>query len=66
MVLLLSILGWSLLESLGWLDIQPAQKGWFGRGVSATSPMAKSFSFSRKGFVIAYLSSMELLGIYHG
>ena len=38
-----------------------------------TSPMPKSVSFSRKGkrsivdgFVIAYLSSVELLGIYHG
>ena len=41
--------------------------------MSAASPMPKSISFSRKGkrsivdgFVIAYLSSMELLDIYHG
>ena len=39
----------------------------------AASPMPKSVSFLRKGkrstidgFVIAYLSSVELLGIYHG
>ena len=39
----------------------------------ATSPMPKSVSFLRKGkistvegFVIAYLSLVELLGIYHG
>ena len=37
------------------------------------SPMVKSVYFLRKGnrstidgFVIAYLSSVELLGIYHG
>ena len=73
MVLLLSILDWSLLESLGRIDIQPAQKGWFSGGMPATSPMAKSVSFSRKGkksivdgFVIAYLSLVELFCIYHG
>ena len=73
MVLLLLILDWSLLESLGRIDIQPAQKGWFGGGMPATSPMAKSVSFSRKGkksivdgFVIAYLSLVELFCIYHG
>ena len=36
MVLFLSILGWSLLESLGLssgrINIQLAQKGWFGEG----------------------------------
>ena len=42
-------------------------------GVSATSPMAKLVSFLQKGkrstfdgFVIAYLSLVELFGIYHG
>ena len=42
-------------------------------GVSIASPMGKSVSFLRKGkrsyvdgFVIAYLSSVELLGIYIG
>ena len=75
MVLFLSILGWSLLELLGRssgrIDIQPAQKGWSGGSVSAASPMHKPVSFLRKGkrstvddFVIAYLSSVELLGIY--
>ena len=53
--------------------MQPAQKGWSSGGVSATSLMLKSVSFLRKGkrstvdgFVIAYLSLVELLGIYHG
>ena len=36
MVLFLLILGWSLLESLGrslgWIDMQPVQKGWSGGG----------------------------------
>ena len=39
----------------------------------AASPMPKSVSFLQRGkrstvdgFVIAYLSSVELLGIYHG
>ena len=77
MVLFLSILGWSLLESpgrsSGWIDLQPAQKGWSSRSVSTASPMPKSVSFLRKGkrstvdgFVIVYLSLMELLGIYRG
>ena len=42
-------------------------------GVLNASPMPKSVSFSRKGkrstvdgFVIAYLSLVELLDIYHG
>ena len=42
-------------------------------GVPAASLMPKSVSFSRKGkrstvngFVIAYLSLVELLGIYYG
>ena len=41
--------------------------------MSVASPMPKSVSFLRKGkrstfdgFVIAYLSSVEFLGIYHG
>ena len=41
--------------------------------MSAASSMPKLVSFLRKGkrstidgFVIAYLSSVELLGIYHG
>ena len=41
--------------------------------MSAASPMPKLVSFSKKGnrstidgFVIAYLSSVELLSIYHG
>ena len=41
--------------------------------MSAASPMPKSISFLRKGkrltvdgFVIAYLSSVELLDIYYG
>ena len=77
MVLFLAILGWSLLESLGRssgrINIQPAQKGWSGRGMSTTSPMPKLVSFLRKGkrsiidsFVITYLSSVELHGVYHG
>ena len=73
MVLFLSILGWSLLESLGRIDIQPAQKWWSDKGMSTGSPMPKSISFLRKGkrsivdsFVIVYLSSVDLLGIYRG
>ena len=53
--------------------MQLAQKGWSGGGVPTASPMPKSVSSSRKGkrstvdgFVIAYLSSVELLYIYHG
>ena len=76
-VLFLLKLGWSLLESLGrssgWIDIQPAHKGWSGGGMPTASPMPKSFYFLRKGkrstvdsFVIMYLSSVELLGIYYG
>ena len=76
MVFFLSILSWSLLELLGRsssrIDMQPAQKGWSGGGVLAASPMPKSVSFLRKrkrstveGFVIAYLSLVELFGIYH-
>ena len=49
------------------------KKGGLAGGVSTASPMSKLVSFSRKGkrstvdgFVIAYLSSVELLGIYHG
>ena len=49
------------------------KKGSPARGVLAASPMHKSASFLRKGkrstvdsFVIAYLSSVELLDIYHG
>ena len=41
--------------------------------MSTASPMPKSVYFLRKGerstidsFVITYLSSVELLGIYHG
>ena len=77
MVLFLSILGWSLLESLGRssgrIDIQPTQKGWSDKGMPVVSLMPKSVSFLRKGkrsavdsFVITYLYSVELLGIYHG
>ena len=77
MALLLSILGWSLLESLGCpsgrIDIQPAQKGWSGGGMSAASSMPKLVSFLRKGnistvdgLMIVCLSSVELFGIYHG
>ena len=77
MVLFLSILGWSLLESLGrsssQIDIQPAQKGWSGKGMPVASSMPKSVFFLRKGkrsvvdsFVITYISSMKLLDIYHG
>ena len=53
--------------------MQPALKGWSGGGVPTASPMPKSVSFLRKGkrstvcgFVIAYLSLVELLGIYRG
>ena len=49
------------------------RKGGMAGGVSAASPMPKSISFLRNGkrstvdgFVIAYLSSVELLGIYRG
>ena len=42
-------------------------------GVPTVPPMPKSISFLRKGkrstvngFMITYISSMELLGIYHG
>ena len=49
------------------------RKGGPTRGVSAAYPMSKSISFLRKGkrsivdsFVIAYLSLVELLDIYHG
>ena len=74
MVLLLSILGWSCWAGLsGQIDVQPAQKWWSGRGMSVDSPMAKLVSFLRQGkisivdgFMIAYISSIELLGIYHG
>ena len=78
MVLFLSILGWSLLESFGSvcraeLIYNVHKKGGPAGGVLAASPMPKSVSFSRKGkrstidgLVIVYLSSMELLGIYHG
>ena len=48
------------------------RKGGPAGGVPATSPMPKSVYFLRKGkrstidnFVIAYLSLVELLGIYH-
>ena len=65
------------MESLGYsssrIDIQPAHKGWSGGRMSVASPMPKSVSFLRKGkrstidsFVIAYLSLVELLDIYHG
>ena len=53
--------------------MQPAQKGWSNGGESTASSMPKSVSFLRKGkrstvngFVIAYLSLVELPGIYHG
>ena len=49
------------------------KKGGSAGGVSVASPMPKSVSFLQKarisiarGFVIAYLSSVELFGIYHG
>ena len=52
--------------------MQPTQKGWSGRGMSAASPIPKSVSFLHKGnrstidgFVIAYLYSVELLCIYY-
>ena len=78
MVLFLSILGWSLLESLE--SIRGAEsinnlhkKGGPAGDAPATSSMPKSVSFSRKGkistvdgSVIAYLSLAELFGIYHG
>ena len=77
MVLLLSILGWSLLESLGrsvgpdrYTTCTERVVRW---GNAATSLMAKLVSFSRKGkrlivdgFVIEYLSLVELFCIYHG
>ena len=77
MVLFLSILGWSLLESLGQsigLDrCTTCKKWWSDEGMSAASSMPKSVSSLRKGersivhsIVIAYLSLVELLGIYHG
>ena len=77
MVLFLSKLGWSSLESLGRssgrIDIQPAHKGWSGGGASTASWMPKSVSFLRKGkrstidgSVIVYLSMVELFGSYHG
>ena len=78
MVLFLSILGWNLLESLG-QSVEPdryttcTKKDGPAGVVPVASPMPKSVSLSRKGkrsavdgFVIAYLSSMELLGNYHG
>ena len=49
------------------------RKGGPAGGVLVASLMPKSISFSRKGkrsivdgFVIAYLSLVEFLGIYHG
>ena len=49
------------------------RKGGLMGGVPTASPMPESVSFSRKGkrstvdgFVIAYLSSVKLLSIYHG
>ena len=71
-------MGLSLLKplsrSVGLARLELASKGWFGGGgVLATFPMPKSVSFSRKGkrstvdgFVIAYLYSVELFGIYNG
>ena len=51
----------------------PGGGGGGGGLLSSSSPMPKSFSFSRKGkisivdgFVITYLSLVELLDIYHG
>ena len=48
-------------------------KGGLAGGMLAVSPMLKSVSFLRKekrstiySFMIAYLSSVELLGIYRG
>ena len=77
MVLSLSILGWSLLKSLGQFvgldQCTTCKKGRSGGGMPAASPMPKSVSSLRKGerstvrnIVIAYLSLVELLGIYHG
>ena len=49
------------------------RKGGPAGGVPVASPMTKSIFFLRKGkgltvasFVIAYLSLVELRGIYHG
>ena len=78
MVLFLSILGWSLLESLGTifragLMYNLHKRSGPVRCVSAASPMPKPISFLRKGkrstmdgLAIAYLSLVELLDIYHG
>ena len=79
MVLFPSILGWNLLESLrpihraGLMYSLHKKSGSAGGVTSATSLMPKSVSFLRKGkrstmddLVIAYLSLVELLGIYHG
>ena len=78
MVFFLSILGWSLPESLGLIRQAESinnlhKKGGPAGGASAASSMPKSDSFSRKGkrstvdgFVIAYLSLAELFCIYHG
>ena len=78
MVLFLSILGRSLLESLGLIRGARSinnlhKKGGPTRGASVASSIPKSVSFSRKGkrsivdgSVITYLSLVEFFGIYHG
>ena len=53
-------------------NLQPALKGWFGVGcVGCLSDAGVSFFLAKRrstvyGFLIAYLSLVELLGIYHG
>ena len=57
------------MGSLGRIDVQHAQKGWSDGGMPGASPMPKSVSFLRHGkrstvdgFVIAYLSSVFIVG----
>ena len=82
MVFFLSKLGWSYglepVETSGMIRQSCTirnlhKKGGLTRGVSAASSMPKSVSFLQKGkrstvdgIVIAYLSSVEFLGIYRG
>ena len=67
--------GFGTSESIRWActTCNLHRKGGPTGGVPAASPMPKSACVLRKGkrstvdsFVIAYLSSVELLGIYHG
>ena len=61
------------VDPSGLHDLQPVEKGWFGGRVPGPAPMPRLVSFLRKrkkstvyGFLITYLSLVELLSIYHG